>query len=87
MAKVQYTKPKEIKFSREYELNGAMSDTIEMREPTINDEINAQETAPSEGMLQLTLFANLCDLSIDELKQISSKDGQKIAEVYNSFLL
>jgi len=81
------TNTKTIKFSREYSLNGgAMTDTITMREPTVGDEINAQETAPKESLVQITLFANLCDLTLDELKQISSKDGQKIAEAYNSFL-
>jgi len=81
------TNTKTIKFSREYPLNGgAMTDTITMREPTVGDEINAQETAPKESLVQITLFANLCDLTLDELKQISSKDGQKIAEAYNSFL-
>ena len=78
---------KKIKFSRKYALNGGlMADTITMREPTVGDEINAQESAPKDSLIQITLFANLCNLTLDELKQISSKDGQRIAEAYNSFL-
>jgi len=78
---------KTIKFSKEYPLNGgAMIDTITMREPTVGDEINAQESASKDSLIHITLFANLCNLTLDELKQISSKDGQRIAEAYNSFL-
>ncbi len=84
--KVEYQKPKKIEFSNEYSFNGVMKNHLEMREPTIGDEMNAQEMARNESELQLLMFANLCDVSLDELKPITSKDGQKIAEAYNSFL-
>lgn len=83
---VEYAKPKVIKFSREYQFNGEWTDELKMREPTIQDEIIAQETAPNEKMIQLQMFANLCDISLDELKQLSSKDGMKVAKAYEDFL-
>jgi hypothetical protein len=86
MSKVKYEKSKKIEFSREYMFNGELKNHLIMREPTIGDEINAQEMARNENEMQLLMFANLCDISIDELKPIASKDGAKIAEAYQDFL-
>ena len=84
--KVQIVKQKKIQFSREYNFNGEMKDYLEMREPTIGDEINAQEMARNDNEMQLLMFANLCDVSLDELKPVASKDGALIAEAYQDFL-
>lgn len=77
---------KEIKLSKKYDFNGVKTDTLQMREPTIGDEIIAQESAKNPEQVQLLMFGNLCDISLDELKKVTSKDGLEIVKVYNDFL-
>jgi hypothetical protein len=81
---VKYEDNKKIKMSRKYQLNGAMTDELQMREPTFGDELNVADVKPS--IQNATMFANLCDITVDEMKQFAGKDMKKVIETYESFL-
>ena len=81
---VKYEEKKTIKLSRKYPLNGTTQDELKMREPTFGDELNVSSI---ETHLQnATMFANLCDISVDDMKQFAQKDMKIVIKTYESFL-
>lgn len=58
---------------------------ITMRAPKVRDQIVAQKAAGKEEM-ELTLFANLCEISIAVLEELEIADYNQFHTAYQDFL-
>lgn len=58
----------------------------QMREPTVDDQMNAQGTGKTAAAQELHLFASLCDLTPDELRSLSLHDYGRVQQAYQDFL-
>ena len=56
-----------------------------MRAPKVRDQIFAQKSAGKEDK-ELTLFSNLCEVSIEVLEELDLGDYQQIQKAYKGFL-
>lgn len=77
---------KEIKFERGFDRNGATVKTVTMREPTVEDQLTAQETAKSTARAEVMIIANLCECAPAEITSLSLRDYGKLQEAYAGFM-
>lgn len=72
-----------VKLSKPVGLNGVLSDTIVMREPTIGDMRKTAKLAKDDaGAQEIFLFANLAGCSPQDIEQLSVKDYSRLQEGY-----
>ncbi len=73
----------QITLSRAYE---GLSQ-IGMREPTVQDLLSAelQAKGKSDAEQEITMFANLCEITPDFIKGLGLKDYKRIQESYRLF--
>lgn len=76
----------DIELSRAITLDGAEVKSLRMREPTVGDQIAAQESARSNAMQEVTMFGNLCEIDPETVKSLRIKDYNKLREAYEGFL-
>ncbi|WNL50857.1 tail assembly protein E [Xanthomonas phage Murka] len=75
-----------IKLSRQADIAGAKVQTLKMREPLVRDDEAAQLSANGNGTAyEMTLFANLLDVSVDDLRNLTTRDYRRIAAAYGRF--
>lgn len=77
---------KEVKFERGFDRNGATVKTVTMREPTVADQLTAQETAKSTARAEVMIIANLCECAPAEITSLSLRDYGKLQEAYAGFM-
>lgn len=68
-----------------YTLETGLS-TITLRRPKVRDMLASDETKGSDAEKEIALFANLAELSPDEITSLDMADYKQLQEVYKSFL-
>ncbi|MDR5887570.1 phage tail assembly protein [Vreelandella janggokensis] len=66
--------------------SGSEANTLRMREPTVDDQIVSDEMKGSDGIREVTLFANLCEIAPDDIRRLKLKDYKRVQEAYSGFL-
>ena len=74
-----------IPLSRAKEMNGILVSELTMREPTARDEVVAQKQMDDSAMAEITMFANLCDISPEDVLNLSSRDYRRLVKAYANF--
>lgn len=67
------------------EFKGQRLDTLHMRRPKVRDQIAVQSDTESSAEQEFNLFANLCEVSPEVLKDMDLKDYTKLQEAYRDF--
>lgn len=68
------------------EHNGTTIETINVRRPTMGDQLAAEKLTGSELEQEVGMFANLCMLEPAVIKMLDMKDYKKLQAVYKGFL-
>ena len=77
----------DVTLSRALELKSGISvETLRVREPTVDDQIRFQERTGSEAQKEVGTFADLCEVSTDDIRSLRLKDYQRLQEAYAGFL-
>ena len=63
-----------VTLSRGIDIDGATVKAITLREPTVADQIAAQEVKGSAAAQEVALIANLAQLTPDDIKRLSLRD-------------
>lgn len=63
---------------------GAVSGTLTMRRATVGDVLKANKNK-DEIDREVTLFADLCQVTPDEIRSLDLKDYQKLQEAFRGF--
>ena len=77
---------KEIKFEKGFDRNGATVKTVTMREPTVEDQLTAQEGEKSTARAEVKIIANLCECAPEEITSLTLRDYGKLQEAYAGFM-
>ncbi|MGR6871250.1 phage tail assembly protein [Pseudomonas sp. HK3] len=59
---------------------------LSMRRPKVRDMITADKSAASEGEKEIAMFANLCEVTPDQIQDLDMKDYGKLQDAYQDFL-
>lgn len=76
----------DITLSRPIDLDGTQVTSLRIREPTVQDQIACQSVKGSTAQQEVTLFANLCGITPDDILKLSMRDYKKIQEAFANFL-
>ena len=74
-----------IQLEKGTEIDGANVMVLTMREPTVADQLAAAEIKGTDALKEVTLIANLCDVSPDDIKRLSLRDYYKVQAAYADF--
>lgn len=76
----------EIKLTRAIKVSGTDVTALRMREPTVADQYASDKLVADAADKELTLIANLCMVTPDELKQLTLRDYKKAQKAFLGFL-
>ncbi|MEZ6853020.1 phage tail assembly protein [Halodesulfovibrio aestuarii] len=76
---------KQIELKYPVTVDGHEYDVITMRSPKVRDQLIAQKTGGKEEM-ELTLFANLCEIPVAVLEELEIADYNQFHTAYQDFL-
>lgn len=74
-----------IKLTRPVEIDGSEVNAITMREPTVQDQLDVQAIKGSEAHREVTLMANLCSLTPDQVKAMTMRNYRRLQEALEVF--
>lgn len=76
----------DIALSRPLTIAGAEVKALRMREPTVADQLAAEEAKGSDATREIAMFANLCEVTPDDIKRMTLKDYRAAQKAFASFL-
>ncbi|MDO5101482.1 MAG: phage tail assembly protein [Lautropia sp.] len=76
----------DIQLSRPIEIDGAQVTALRMREPTVGDQLMLDDLKVGDATKEVMLVANLCQLTPDDVKQLSLRDYRKVQEAFAGFI-
>lgn len=76
-----------IELAKPLDIDGAKVSEIVMREPTVQDLLAAEMQAKGMGsaMQEVTMFANLCDISPEQVKTMTVRNYGRVQEAFKLF--
>jgi hypothetical protein len=74
-----------IKLKKPLVIDGTEFDSLDMREPTVDDQLAADKFKGSAGEQEVFMFANLCGLAPDDLRKLSLGDYKKLQNAFLDF--
>lgn len=75
----------DIELSRPLQIDGANVSALRMREPTVADQLAMEEMKGTDGAKEIGMFANLCEVSPDDIKKLTLKDYKKVQATFLGF--
>ena len=75
----------DITLSRPATIAGAPVTTLRMREPTVADMEAFQNSSDSESTREIATFANLCEVSPDDIRALPFKDYTRLQAAFALF--
>ena len=75
----------DIDLSRPIEIDGVQVTTLRMREPTVADQLLLDEMKGSDATKEVTLVANLCEVTPDDVKRLTLRDYRKVQKAFSGF--
>jgi len=75
----------DITLSRPATIDGAKVSTLRMREPIVADQERYQEAAGNDASREVVLFANLCEVSPDDIRKLPLRDYLRVQASYGLF--
>lgn len=65
---------------------GVEQQTLRMREPTVEDQVVASEMKGSDATREISMFANLCEVSPEEIRVLPMRSFRRLQKAYGHFL-
>lgn len=75
----------DVELSRPIDVDGKQVQVLHMREPIVADQLALEQMKGSDANKEVTLFANLCQISPDDLRQMSLRDYRKLQQAFAGF--
>ena len=76
----------DITLSRPMDIDGAKVAVLRMREPTVGDQLVADESTGSEAAKEITMLSNLCQVAPDDIKRLKLRDYKRAQVAFLGFL-
>lgn len=75
-----------IQLSKPLSIAGAEVAYLEMREPTVADQLAMDRSGGGDAEKELGLIANLCQVAPSDLHQLTLRDYKKVQKALTDFL-
>ena len=75
-----------IELTHSIEIDGAKVGVIHLRRPKVRDMLSVEKSVDNDAEKEIQLFANLSELSPDNLLELDMADYAKLQKVYQDFL-
>jgi len=75
----------DVALSRPLDVGGAKVGSLRLREPLAGDIETAQDYSGSDASREITLFANLCEITPDEVRKLPLRDYARLQAGYATF--
>lgn len=75
----------EVTLSRPAKVHGADVGVLRMREPTVGDQLAADEVKGSDAAKEIAMMANLCEVSPEEIKALPLRDYKRLQAAFVRF--
>lgn len=75
-----------IQLSHSIEIDGAKVSVIQLRRPKVRDMLSVEKSVDNDAEKEIQLFANLSELSPDNLLELDMADYAKLQKAYQDFL-
>ena len=66
-------------------IDGAEVSTLSMREPTVQDQLDVDSMKGTPANKEVSMLANLCEISPDDVKQMKMRNYRRLQEAYEVF--
>lgn len=76
----------DVELSRPIEIDGAQVTVLRMREPTVADQLMLDELKGGDATKEVTLVANLCEMTPEDIKRLTLRDYRKVQQAFAGFL-
>lgn len=76
---------KTVVFNTPAIVGGVEVNQIEMREPTVEDQLIADKITGGDAAKEVAIFANLCEVSPDDIKKLTLRNYRKLQEAFVFF--
>lgn len=76
----------DITLSRPAEIAGVQSGAVRMREPTVRDQEVAAEMSGTDAAREIAVFANLCELTPEDIRKLPLRDYKRLQTAYMGFI-
>lgn len=77
----------DITLTRPIEVDGAQVTALRMREPTVSDQEVAVDAAGSDASREIMMFANLCEVSPDQIRKMPLRNYKRLQEAFLNFTI
>lgn len=75
----------DVELTRPLQIAGAPVKALRMREPTVADQLAMEEMKGTDGAKEIGMFANLCEVTPDDIKKLTLKDYKKVQAAFLNF--
>ncbi|MCG7878341.1 MAG: phage tail assembly protein [Candidatus Thiodiazotropha endolucinida] len=75
-----------IELTHSIEIDGAKVGVIQLRRPKVRDMLSVEKSVDNDAEKEIQLFANLSELSPDNLLDLDMADYAKLQKAYQDFL-
>lgn len=75
-----------IELTHSIEIDGAKVGAIQLRRPKVRDMLSVEKSVDNDAEKEIQLFANLSELSPDNLLELDMADYAKLQKAYQDFL-
>lgn len=75
-----------IELTHSIEIDGAKVGVIQLRRPRVRDMLSVEKSVDNDAEKEIQLFANLSELSPDNLLELDMADYAKLQKAYQDFL-
>jgi len=75
-----------IELMHSIEIDGAKVSVIQLRRPKVRDMLSVEKSVDNDAEKEIQLFANLSELSPDNLLELDMADYAKLQKAYQDFL-
>jgi len=75
-----------IELTHSIEIDGAKVSVIQLRRPKVRDMLSVEKSVDNDAEKEIQLFANLSELSPDNLLELDMADYATLQKAYQDFL-
>lgn len=76
----------DVELSRALDIDGTPVTVLRMREPTVADQLLLDEMKGGDATKEVTLVANLCEVTPDDIKRLTLRDYRKMQQAFAGFI-
>lgn len=75
-----------IELTHAINIDGTKVSVLNLRRPKVRDMLSVEKSIDNDAEKEIQLFANLCEISSDNLLDLDMSDYAKLQKVYQDFL-